>query len=825
MGIARQIASGLQAAHEAGVVHRDLKPANIMVDAAGHALILDFGIARLESAAQREASGGTGSSGTAAHSGLMTDGTLSGTIVGTLEYMAPEQAKAGDVDRRADIYAFGLILRDLLVGVRPSNNPFEDLQERIEKGLPPIASVDASLPSTLDAIVTRCTQIDRAARYQSVDELLVDLNSLDAEGHPLPKVRALSVKWVASAAAVFVALLAGAYWLAFTRQPPKAPPAVSVLVADFENPTKDASFTGSVEEALTMGIEGASFVSTYKRDDARKLAEQLKLGSRIDEKTARLVSTREGINVILAGTIEPRASGYTVSVKAVDPANGKVLGTAEETAQSRGDVLKAIAMVASDIRGVLGDTTSQSARLAAAEAVTTGSLEALGYYSRAQDLLYNSKDEEAIVLYKQAIEKDPNFGRAYSGLAISSQNLGRREEALDAWNKAVSLVGRMTDREKYRTLGNYYIAVPRNYEKAIENLSTLVRLYPYDRGGHVNIAISYFYLRNFTKALEHGRRSVEIAPKDVMNRANYALYAMYAGDFATAATQAAAVIKQDPSVYRMYLPIAMAALAKPDVEAATAAYEAMAGSGAPGASLANLGLADLALYQGRFTDAERLLTGGIKIDEQRRSSGGAASKYAALAEAYLGEGKRSLAVSAAERAMKVFGPTAPAVPPARVLMLAGKPEGTRALAGALGEDLQPELRAYGKLLEGELALHERRFVSATEAFLAAQKLADLWWARLGLGTAYVEAGHAAEALGELQGCEKRRGEATAILLDDVPSIRYLAPAYYWLGRAQEGSGEIPGARTSYEAYVTLRSAASGDPQLGDARQRLASLPR
>jgi hypothetical protein len=123
-------------------------------------------------------------------------------------------------------------------------------------------------------------------------------------------------------------------------------------------------------------------------------------------------------------------------------------------------------------------------------------------------------------------------------------------------------------------------------------------------------------------------------------------------------------------------------------------------------------------------------------------------------------------------------------------------------------------------------VRERQFVAAYEAFVAAQKLADLWWARLGLGIAYVEAGHPAEALGELQECEKRRGEATAILLDDVPSIRYLAPASYWLGRAQEGSGQLAGARASYEAYVKLRSAAaSNDPLAVDARQRLASLPR
>jgi tetratricopeptide (TPR) repeat protein len=168
-----------------------------------------------------------------------------------------------------------------------------------------------------------------------------------------------------------------------------------------------------------------------------------------------------------------------------------------------------------------------------------------------------------------------------------------------------------------------------------------------------------------------------------MNRANYALYAMYAGDFATAAAQATAVIKQDQKVYRMYLPIAMAALAKSEFDGATAAYDAMARSGSSGASLANLGLADAALYQGRFADAERLLTEGIKIDAERQSSSGMGSKFTALAEAYLADKKLDLATSAAERALKLLGQTSAAVPAARILMLAGKPERARTLAADL----------------------------------------------------------------------------------------------------------------------------------------------
>src|ERR687897_749541 len=126
MAIARQVAQGLTAAHEAGVVHRDLKPANIMIDEEDRAIIMDFGIAR-------STSGG---------------GTMLGTVVGTLEYMAPEQAMGQPVDHRADIYTFGLILYDLLLGRRSAaraESAVAELMHRIQRSLPPVRSVDRSV--------------------------------------------------------------------------------------------------------------------------------------------------------------------------------------------------------------------------------------------------------------------------------------------------------------------------------------------------------------------------------------------------------------------------------------------------------------------------------------------------------------------------------------------------------------------------------------------------------------------------------------------------------------------------------------------------------
>jgi tetratricopeptide (TPR) repeat protein len=463
--------------------------------------------------------------------------------------------------------------------------------------------------------------------------------------------------------------------------------------------------------------------------------------------------------------------------------------------------------------------TPESEKRAADETFTAASLEAARDFSVGQDLASAGKHEEAIASYRQAVQKDPNFGRAYSSWATSAAILGRREESAEAYKHALSLVGRMTEREKYPTLGTYYLTTAGNYEKAKENYTELVKLYPADRTGHHNLALANFHLLDFRNAREEARRALEIYPKNEVSRNNYALYAMYAGDFDTAAAEAGKVIEQNPNLAKAYLPFAMGALARGEFTSARDAYERMAKTGAFGASLGSMGAADLALYQGRFADAAAILQAGIAADEAAKNTAGLASKLLALAETYLDLRKTRAAVETARRALKLGQDETIVVPAARVLLHAGDAAGARALASALGQQLQPQRRAYAKVLEGEIALAERRTFDAVEAFRAAQKIADVWLGRVGLGIAYVEAGHHAEALAELELAQKRRGEATAIFLDDVPSFRYVVPVYYWLARAQQALA-ITAAADNYKAFLTLRPPATKDPLSVDAQRRL-----
>lgn len=552
--------------------------------------------------------------------------------------------------------------------------------------------------------------------------------------------------------------------------------AVSVLIADLSNRTGDPVFDGTLEEALGVGLEGAPFITNYERETARRLVAEIKPGSRLDDEAARLVAVREGIKVVLSGMIEPADDGYTLTMRAVNPADGKIIKDATANAATRDDVLPAVGSIAAQVREALGDTSLEDGKLADKETFTAASLEAASYYTRAQTLAGGNKDEEALPVYQKAVEADPEFARAYSGWGLSAFKLGRRSEATQQWNQALKLLDRMTERERYRTLGLYYTVVSLDYDKAIENYKQLVELYPADGPAHNNLAISHFMTLDFQQALKDGKRVLDIYPEDVQFRANYALYAMYAGDLKTAVEEAGKVVKADPSYYLAYLPLAMQAMTVQDLPAARQVYQrAAAQAGVSGASLAAIGLADIALYDGKPADAEKLLLDGIAADQANGNEQGVAAKRGALAKAYVLQGKRKEALETLSALTEKAGTDAELVPAALLYLELGEITQVKAIAAQLSQQLQPQSRAYSKMLEGLLALREQKPVEAIDALKAAVGLADLWLVRYNLGEAYLAAGYPAEAKSEFEATVKRRGEASALFLDDTPTYRYYAP--------------------------------------------------
>jgi tetratricopeptide (TPR) repeat protein len=804
LALAKQIVDGLAAAHDAGVVHRDLKPANIMVEDGEHALLMDFGIAR------------------SVRQGTV-QGTVAGTVVGTIEYMAPEQAGGKPVDGRADIYSVGLIFYEMLTGRRQlaGDSAVSDLVARMSAPPPSVRTLKPEIPEAVDAVVTKCLQPDPVVRYQSARELLAALERLDSSGYAVPESRTTGARRMIAIATVAIVTVAGAtYWLA-RRDPPLVNDAqrdpVSVLIANFDNRADDSVFDGTLEQALALAMEGAHFVSAFSRNDALRIASELKPGGALDEEAATLVARREGIKVILAGSITTSADGYTIRVRAIDPVAGSALSTAEEDADSKDEVLPAVNRVAVSMRRALGDATTESDAAAAAETFTAASLEAAHTYAQGQLLLWQGKQAEAVKAYLRAIELDPGMGRAYAGAAAVYGNMGRREEAIRFYELAMARIDRMTERERFRTRSGYWI-LTRNPEKAIEELTQLVEKYPADTAGLGNLAFAYFLRREMSRALEVGRKAVSIYPRNVLQRTNVALYAMYASDFETAAREAAAVLKINPSHAKGHLATALSELASDRVGQAGAAYDRLS---ALNPSLAATGAADVAAYEGRAADAASILEKSIGIDNAGATrSSLTARKLIALAHARSLQGRKPEARQLVAEALQDSNIFEVQVESALIYVDLGLLREATALADKLRGSLQPDPQAYAKVIDGLVHLARNQTREAVSSLNDAQKVADTWLGRLALGRAYLALSAYTEAYAAFESCLRRRGEATALFLDDLPTYRYLPPVHYYMGLAQKGLGS-PQAAQSFKTFLAIKQRGD-DPLVPEARAQLTT---
>jgi tetratricopeptide (TPR) repeat protein len=358
--------------------------------------------------------------------------------------------------------------------------------------------------------------------------------------------------------------------------------------------------------------------------------------------------------------------------------------------------------------------------------------------------------------------------------------------------------------------------------KGTDELEALIKQFPADSSALANLALASFLGRDLPKALELGRRASAIYPKNVPRKNNVALYAMYAGDFDAARREAEDVLKLNPSFAKAYVAVALSDLAQGKTSQAEATYQRLEGAYPTGSDFASWGLADLALYQGRTADAGHVLQQALQNTSSNRSATARARLLAMLAETRILENRGREAVALAEEALTTAGEPGIMFLAGRVLIEAGRVPRALELAKALALKLDDEPHVYGKLLEGEVDLKRADPRAALAKFKEAQDLSDTWLGRFGLGRAYLAADGYLEADSEFERCLKRRGEVTAALLDDVPTYRWLAPAYYYLGRTKEGIKAGSGAE-SFRAFLTIKSAAaSDDPMVAEAR-KLSSL--
>ncbi len=817
INIARQICAALEAAHAEGVVHRDLKPQNMLLDAAGNIYVTDFGLAK------------------SLEDGL-TGMTRSGEMLGTPRYMAPEQILGKGIDHRVDIYALGLILYEMVSGDVPfrADSTMQLLYNRVHEAPKSPKIHNPDLPDWIVHVIMKCIERDPDKRYQTAAEVLQDLETARA-----PKSQSRTVQialpslgfelrriWLIAVVAVL--LTAGIVAIPSVRHRifdravesggPQKP--ITVLVADFTNHTGDPVFDGTLEPMLNTALEGASYINAYNRGTARKLAKKLPHPTdNLDEQSARLVAVGQSINVVITGEITLRGNQYDVSAIALDAMSGSVLTNASITASNQQKILREIPALAANIRKALGDTTPDSVQYEAIRgAFNVGSLAAVHQLNIGAEEQLAGKYEEALQSFSKAVQLDPNFATAYAGMASVAWNLGKQQDAEKYMKLAMENEDRMTERERYRYRASYYLN-REDWQKCVEENSEIVKRYPADRNGPLNLAVCYVQLRNVPQALEAARRAVEIDPKSALQRFNLSFIDSFGGDFQAGEREARTALQLSPAPLG-YFSLAEAQLGQGQLSQAAETYHNLEKLGPLASSMASSGLADLAAYQGHYTQAAGVLEQAVAADLAAKRPENAASKLAALAHVQLALGQTRAAVATAEKALAYDQAFKIRFLASRIFVEAGEVGKAQKLAAVLGSELKAEPQSYAKIIDGMIAVKRNDTRQAIAALDEATRLLDTWIARFELARIYLDAGLFVDADSQLDRCIKRRGEALEFFLDNSPTYSYVPDVYYYQGRVREGL-KSPGFADSYRTYLSIRGqAGEEDPRLPEIRHRL-----
>jgi tetratricopeptide (TPR) repeat protein len=529
LAIARQIAAGLVAAHDAGVVHRDLKPANVMLDSDDRAIIMDFGIAR-------SISGGAGG------------GTVAGAVVGTLEYMAPEQAMGQAIDHRADIYAFGLIVSDMLIGRRPSSraeSAVAALMERIQRPLPPLRTIDPSIPEAVDAIITRCVQPDPSARFQTTAELVAALSALDASGagtvdpvtgaysrvtasstSPVPpaesahEARRLPRTVLLAAAAVAIAVLTlVTIWMRSGDPHPVTTAAsltraTSVAIVPFRNASGDPALDWvgeSLASTVTTGMTTGNGVRAVPSERVFQILNDLRVSTDMeaDELTVRRLAEFSAAEHVLTGKYVRVGSRIRIQGTLRTMKTGATAELATD-ADGEGDLIRAVTRLTGDIRRRLTDTGPAAA--AAVAGPSTQSVEALRAFTEGLELRRRGKHLDALKRFQHAVEADAAFALAHSKLGETYASLGQDADAELTSRRAVQRAASLPQRERYEVLAAH-ARITNDHDKAIQAYESLAKVSPGDSQVLFDLASAYEATGAYDRAHDTLRRVLELDPQ------------------------------------------------------------------------------------------------------------------------------------------------------------------------------------------------------------------------------------------------------------------------------------------------------------------------
>ncbi len=511
--IMQQVCRALEAAHTVGVIHRDLKPQNIMRDKTGRILVMDFGLART----------------------LEGDGmTQTGALVGTMEYMSPEQALGKTLDQRSDIFALGLIFYEMLTGQMPfrADSTLASLIKRTQERASPLSDHDNTIPRSLSNIVIKCLEPDLDLRYKTANELLADLETWQGKraGATLsfePKVGpwGRTLPWPAISAGLIVVVLAITGYLLrdkLLRPSPgqgSAGPAVSLAILPFRNASGDASFDWlgpSLADMLSTDVGQSPQLHTVSPDRLHQVLQDLHVApnTALDPTILRRIAEFSSADVVVFGQYARFGDQVRVDATLQDLRNNRIVPLKAD-APSEKDIPSASDKLADAVRQNLSLSKDVLKELKATSyQPTSSSVDALRDYNQGVGLLREGKNLEAEKHFEAATKADAAFALAFSKLAQTYSNLGYDAEAEQAAQRAVGLSQNLPETEKYLVVATQ-AQIAKNFPAAIQAYENLAKASPENTDVQLALATLYEQAGDLDKAREFNQKILTANPKDI----------------------------------------------------------------------------------------------------------------------------------------------------------------------------------------------------------------------------------------------------------------------------------------------------------------------
>jgi serine/threonine-protein kinase len=648
--IAVQVASALTAAHEAGVVHRDIKPENIMLRPDGYAKVLDFGIAKL-----------TEGRPTSEHYELATTATLQtrpGLVLGTARYMSPEQARGHKVDARSDIWSFGVVLYEMVVGIPPftGETPSDCIASILTKEPPPLSGVLPDVPLKLEEILQRALRKDRDERYQTTRGLLGDLHALKDEmelaGPAHAGVIARQIKRHKRGVLLMLAaaiLAAGAFVYSFFFVHSSPPPnEKSIAVLPFENLSEEKSsayFADGIQDEILTRLSKIADLKVISRTSTQRYKHTSQSPSQIAHQL--------GVANLLEGSVQRTNDQVRVNVQLITAANDTHLW-----AETYDRKLTDIFVVESDIATTIAKTLQ--ARLTGAEKAAiakrpTANREVYELYLKGR-FFWNKRTavdlQKAIEYFNQALDEDPGYAPAYAGLSDAYLILSQYgaaspadsfPQAIVAAKKAIELDDTLA--EAHTSLACSLAYYDFDFEQSVKEFERAIQLNP-------NYATAHHWLSNgvlsalgqFERAIAEGKRAVELDPLSLVINTDLGQDLFYARRYDEAIVHLRKTIEMDPRFYFAHWVLGTALQLKGQLSEAVAEYSKAVELNDDPSVLALLGQAYA--RAGQRDEAQKIL---VRLSEEAKSRYVQAYSFVLI---YLAFGDKERAIDEMERAYR-----------------------------------------------------------------------------------------------------------------------------------------------------------------------------